>query len=127
MKVLTIRQPWASLIIEGYKKYEFRSWKTNFRGELLIHAGKGVDKDAMKRLEKYIPKDMPTGKIIGKVKMTDCIKTSPEFYKKIRKDNAEVYARSVFKEEFAWQVEVVEKYDKPIEINGKLGLWNYEE
>ena len=28
MKVLTIKQPWASLIVDGYKKYEFRSWKT---------------------------------------------------------------------------------------------------
>ena len=29
MKVLTLKQPWASLIVEGYKEYEFRSWKTN--------------------------------------------------------------------------------------------------
>ena len=31
MKVLTIREPWASLIINGYKEYEFRNWKTNYR------------------------------------------------------------------------------------------------
>ena len=30
MKVLTIKQPFASLISEGYKIYEFRSWKTKF-------------------------------------------------------------------------------------------------
>lgn len=29
MKVITLKQPWATLIIAGYKKYEFRSWKTN--------------------------------------------------------------------------------------------------
>ena len=40
MKVLTIKQPFATLIIEGYKEYEFRTWKTKFRGEFLIHAGK---------------------------------------------------------------------------------------
>ena len=39
MKALTIKEPWATLIIDGYKKYEFRSWKTNYRGKLLIHAG----------------------------------------------------------------------------------------
>ena len=33
MKVLTIKQPWASLIMLGYKRFEFRSWKTNYRGE----------------------------------------------------------------------------------------------
>lgn len=39
MKALTIKEPWATLIIEGYKEYEFRSWKTNYRGKILIHAG----------------------------------------------------------------------------------------
>lgn len=33
-----------------YKKYEFRSWKTNYRGKILIHAGTGIDK---KELEKF--------------------------------------------------------------------------
>ena len=28
MKVITIKQPWATLIVEGYKRFEFRSWKT---------------------------------------------------------------------------------------------------
>ena len=49
MKVLTIKQPWASLIAEGIKKYEFRTWKTKYRGDLLIHAGKGVDKKRRER------------------------------------------------------------------------------
>ena len=65
MKVLTIRQPWATLIVEGYKRFEFRSWKTNYRGDILIHAGKGIDKEAMERLKKYLPNDIPLGKIIG--------------------------------------------------------------
>ena len=50
MKVLTIKQPWATLIMQGDKRFEFRSWKTTYRGDLLIHAGKGIDKEAMKRL-----------------------------------------------------------------------------
>jgi len=33
-----------------FKKYEFRSWKINYRGEILIHAGKGIDKEAIKNL-----------------------------------------------------------------------------
>ncbi len=39
MKALTVKEPWASLIVQGFKKYEFRSWKTNYRGKVLIHAG----------------------------------------------------------------------------------------
>ena len=72
MKVLTIKQPFASLIAEGYKIYEFRSWKTKYRGELLIHAGLGVDKEAMKRFE-YLNLDYPKGKIIAKCNLTDCL------------------------------------------------------
>ena len=84
MKVLTIKQPWASLIIEGYKEYEFRSWKTNYRGELLIHAGKSIDKEAYKRLGKYLI-NMPLGKIIGKVELLDCIKQQKIFLMKDEK------------------------------------------
>ena len=43
MKALTIKQPFATLIAKGDKHYEFRSWKTNYRGEILIHAGKSVE------------------------------------------------------------------------------------
>lgn len=51
MKVLTIKQPFASLIAEGLKEYEFRTWKTKYRGEFLIHAGKSIDEKAMKQLK----------------------------------------------------------------------------
>lgn len=125
MKVLTIKQPWATLIMQKDKRFEFRSWQTKYRGELLIHAGKGIDKEAMRRLEKYIPKDMPTGKILGKVKLVDCIKMSPEFKQELLKENKDIYANSVFKENYGWQMEEVEAFEEPIEVKGKLGLWEY--
>lgn len=74
MKVLTIKQPWTTLIMQGHKRFEFRSWQTKYRGEMLIHAGKGIDKEAKKRLAKYFPKELPYGKIFGKVKLVDCKK-----------------------------------------------------
>ena len=43
MKALTIRQPWAALIVQGIKTIETRGWNTNYRGPLAIHAGAGVD------------------------------------------------------------------------------------
>lgn len=111
MKVLTIKQPWASLIIQGYKRFEFRSWQTKYRGELLIHAGKGIDKEAVKRLEKYIPEDMPLGKIIGKVKLVDCIKMSPEFKEILLKENKDIYTDSSFKENYGWKLTDIQKFD----------------
>ena len=125
MKVLTIKQPWATLIMEGYKRFEFRSWQTKYRGDLLIHAGKGVDREAVSRLKKYMPEELPKGKILGRVKLIDCIKCDENFKNKCLQENKDVYAKSSFKENYAWQVEVEETYENPIEAKGQLGLWNY--
>ena len=38
MKAISIRQPWAWLIVNGYKDIENRSWNTKYRGPVLIHA-----------------------------------------------------------------------------------------
>lgn len=46
MKAITLIQPWASLIAMGNKKIETRSWKTNHRGPLAIHAGASMPKQA---------------------------------------------------------------------------------
>lgn len=126
MKVLTLKQPWASFVMQGDKKYEFRSWKTKYRGELLIHAGKGIDKEAMHRLEKYVPKELPTSKILGKVNLVDCIEVNPNFKKALLKENKDIYAKNSFKENYAWKLEDVEVFDTPIEAKGKLSLWDYE-
>ena len=126
MKVLTIKQPWATLIMQGDKRFEFRSWQTKYRGDLLIHAGKGIDKEAMKRLSKYLPKGLPVGKILGKVTLVDCIKCDDDFKGECLKENKDVYAKSTFIEKFAWQLENVEVFDEPIEAKGKLSLWEYD-
>lgn len=39
-KVITIKQPWATLIVEGNKNVENRTWQTKYRGELYIHSSK---------------------------------------------------------------------------------------
>lgn len=126
MKVLTIKQPWATLIMQGYKRFEFRSWQTKYRGELLIHAGKGIDKEAMNRLKKYLPDEVPLGKILGKVELVDCIKCDENFKNMCLKENKDIYAKSTFEEKFAWQLTNVEVLDEPIEAKGNLSLWEYE-
>lgn len=55
MKTLSIKQPWAWLIVNGYKPVENRSWATNFRGEVLIHAGKTFDWTALEFLHESFP------------------------------------------------------------------------
>lgn len=124
MKVLTIKEPWASLITNGYKEYEFRSWKTNYRGKILIHAGMGIDKDMIDRFKDYNLKYM-SGCIIGEADLVDCILVNEDFIDNLRKINPIVYAQSNHIEAYAWKLENVKKYDKAVYIKGKLGLWNY--
>lgn len=124
MKVLTIKQPWASLIINQYKKYEFRSWKTKYRGKILIHAGMSIEKDMLERFKEY-NLDYSKGAIIGEAEIVDCILVDEEFNEKLRKINKTVYGKSNHVETYAWKLENVIKYEKPIYIKGQLGLWNY--
>lgn len=126
MKVLTIKQPWATLIMQGDKRFEFRSWQTKYRGDLLIHAGKGTDKEAMKRLAKYLPDEIPLGKILGKVTLVDCIRMCPEFKEMLLKENSDIYTKSSFSENFGWQVENAKVFDEVIEAKGHLSLWEYD-
>ncbi|CCY27538.1 putative uncharacterized protein [Acholeplasma sp. CAG:878] len=121
MKVLTIKNPWASLIVNNYKKYEFRSWKTNYRGKILIHAGLSSDDDTMfseYNLE-YIK-----GAIIGEADLVDCILVAKSFDNELKNLNTIVYSHEHVGL-YAWKFENIKKYDKPIYVKGKLGLWNY--
>ena len=125
MKVITIKQPWATLIAKGYKEYEFRTWKTKYRGDILIHAGKGIDKKAMSRFEEY-NLDYSIGKIIAKATLTDCIEVDEEFRNKVIPNNPLVY-KGINDSEwkgYGFKLENVEEIE-PIEINGKLSLWDY--
>ncbi len=91
MKVITVKQPFATLIAEGVKEYEFRTWKTKYRGEILIHAGKGIDKKAMKKFEMY-HFDYPSGCIIAKANLADCIKIDDAARKMLEEKNPFVYS-----------------------------------
>lgn len=126
MKVLTIKQPFASLIAEGYKEYEFRTWKTKYRGPLLIHAGLGVDKKAMKRYES-LNLDYPTGQIIAKVNLADCLEVDDKLKEILKEKNYLVYKGAINsdKKEYAFKLENIEKIDN-IPIKGKLSFWEYD-
>lgn len=130
MKTITIKQPWASLIVEGIKDVENRSWKTNFRGRVLVHAG--LDK----RLTTLSPTSLMTtsqvnalmnsdvnyslndfkfrqlGAIIGSVEIVDCVK---------RYD-------SVWADQIGWKWVLANpiKFDEPVgNVKGKLSFWDY--
>ncbi|MDD4809543.1 MAG: ASCH domain-containing protein [Bacilli bacterium] len=125
MKVITLKQPWATLIAEGYKKYEFRSWDTNYRSEILIHAGKGVDKAYLKKYE-HLNLTYPTARIVAKVSIVDTIKLNQTTNDQINKENELIYG-NYKREGYAWKIDNVVKINSNKEIKGKLSIWNIQE
>lgn len=124
MKAITIQQPYAALIAEGIKEYEFRTWKTAYRGPLLIHAGKGMDKKACSRFALY-NLDYLAGAVIAKAELTDCIAVDDAFRRHLQEKNPEVYAGIIEDttwKGYAFKLERVEKL-APVLMNGKLSLW----
>lgn len=124
MKAITIQQPYAALVAEGIKEYEFRTWKTAYRGPLLIHAGKGMDKKAYKRFASY-DLEYPTGAVIAKAELTDCIAVDDAFRRLLQEKNPEVFSGVIADttwKGYAFKLERVEKL-APIPMNGKLSLW----
>ena len=127
MKVITIKQPFASLIAAGIKEFEFRTWKTKYRGEILIHAGKGIDRKAMKKFECY-GLEYPSGAIIARVNLTDCVTVDDKFRNVLKEKNELVYSSIVKHTEwngYGFKLENVTKID-PIPAKGKLSIWEYD-
>lgn len=123
MKVLSIRQPWASLIAYDYKEYEFRSWRTKYRGELYIHASSQVEKENMEFFKDFgIP--FETGKIIAKVNLDDVVEINEEFENSLIEKCPSVYGHSKGRGGYGWKVSNPILI-KPIPVKGKLGIWNF--
>lgn len=87
MKALSIRQPWAWLIIHGGKDIENRSWSTNYRGRFLVHAAKNMTREeyadgyrlALECGVTDLPRfdELQRGGIVGSVELVDSIASSP--------------------------------------------------
>ena len=63
---------------------------------------------------------------IGEAEIVDCVLVDEEFNRKLVNINPIVYSKSNHIETYAWKLENIKKYDKPIYVKGRLGLWNYE-
>lgn len=121
IRVITLKQPWASLVANGLKIYEFRNMNYSYRGKILIHAGKSFDKDAMERVKDY-NLDYPTAKILAEVEIVDCIKIDNNFNEMINKLNSPVYGNKK-RTGYAWKLENINKINIDKTINGKQGIW----
>lgn len=148
MKVLSVQQPHADLILFGGKWCENRSWKTNYRGELFIHASR-MDRSALQAMRSTgvdpvaeSPGKCRTGAIIGSVVLEECapvedvedVETMID--KKTKLADVPDRLRELFKllkraDKHSWQYVAGEwcwilsdpQPIEPIPCKGKLGIW----
>ena len=128
MKVLSIKEPFATLIKDGVKIYETRSWKTNYRGELFIHASLGISKSSnVESGMKFLKTQIKPGCILCKCILEDCIPMTDDFINYINNETNEYNYGRYEVGRYAWKLKLVEVLEQPIEAKGKLGIWNIEE
>jgi hypothetical protein len=86
IKALSIMQPWAWLIVNGWKDLENRTWTTSYRGQLLIHASKDIDfqgynfiirNGLMNEIDMPEIDDFQRGGIVGQAELYDIVTNAP--------------------------------------------------
>src|SRR5262249_36912287 len=112
MKALTVRQPWAALIISGRKRIENRTWRTSYRGPLLIHAG--ISRADLGALGRADPRDadLDFGALIGVAHLVDVVPL------------AAVRSWPFAEGPWCWILRNPRPLARPIPMRGQLFLWN---
>lgn len=122
MKALSVRQPWAWLLVHGIKDVENRTWATKYRGLLAIHAGQRADLHALQNILLYSEKlpDCPwkelMGGIVGIVRLKDIEHARSDVV------SSSPWAFALWKY-YHWIIEPVEAFDRPVPFKGRLGLF----
>lgn len=138
MKCLSLWQPWATLVAIGAKTLETRSWETMYRGELAIHAAQAWNRkladialdgfflSALQPLvglsggAKKLRNVLPFGAIVCTANLVDCYRIDPI---KRPLDERELAFGDYTTGRFAWVLEDVRAFAKPIPFKGRQGLF----
>ena len=130
MKVLSLTEPYATLIKIGVKKIETRSWKTSYRGKLYIHASSTKIPKEYKNNKELMNlvnvNELNFGNIICSCNLVDCIEMTDKFIEEVKK-NKEEFICGVYKiGRYAWILEDIKVLENPISAKGHLGIWNMD-
>lgn len=126
MKALSIIEPYASLICDGVKHIETRSWKTRYRGKILIHAsGKSIPREYRQNTELMaLVHGTCPGHILCKARLVDCIEMTEDWINTLPETERTCGFYSPGR--YGWILEDIEPIT-PTPAKGKLGLWEYED
>ena len=153
MKIITLHQPWATLIALGFKQYETRSWATKYRGTIAIHAAKRkVKQDELASIsynsvghltwEQISQIEYPLGCIVAIADLSDCLPMSAD---STRKNQVNVFKGNQWRVlinamtpleratgdwqagRYAWKLNDVIALPDPIPYKGNQGIGNVSE
>ena len=127
MKAITVKQPWAFLIVSGLKDIENRTWPTKFRGRVLIHASldKRLTRESLNviftddQLDRILNKyddynSLGFGAILGSVDIVDCVINHSSIWAEKTVGGVSIYN---------WVLSNPIMFDEVIPIKGKLSFW----
>lgn len=135
IKALTIWQPWASLLVDGPKKYETRSWATSYRGPIAIHAAKRVPsltkkiipplvlEHIMRHLGGRLLEELPTGSIIGTADLVACHPIDDVFLSSLCEGEERLGDYTIGR--YAWEFKNMRALEEPILARGGQRIWNW--
>lgn len=104
MKALSVKQPWANLIVSGEKTIETRTWGTDYRGPLLIVSSKS-------------PKIEPAGFALATAELVNC--------RPMVRGDEPAACCEIYPDAHAWLLHNIQKIE-PFPVRGKLGLYEVE-
>lgn len=130
MKALTLTQPWATLVALGHKQVETRSWRTQYRGPIAIHAAKGFPASARQFAEVErdfgrIPSQLPRGAVVCIIDLVDCRPTEDVA---LGVSVLEYYLGDYTPGRWAWLFDPasLRVLENPIPARGALSLWEWQ-
>lgn len=133
MKALSLTQPWATLVVTGEKQFETRSWKSNFKGLIAIHAAKSFPKSAKDEIYHSVfhnalakwgfdAASLPLGAIVGTVEIVSYHQT--ELIDAHIVGLKEIHFGDYSEGRWAWRLRNPKILKNPIPCKGSLSLWN---
>ena len=134
MKAISLQNPWAQLVVSGFKTVEAKTWTTDYRGELLICSKARSDKSLEKAVLDVIEEETDlafeqseffvNGAVLGKVQLVDIRPLTEDDLEKSWMDPAELEAAET--PLYAWVFDNAEPIAEPIEVKGKPRLFDVE-
>ena len=133
MRAITLWEPWATFIAAGHKRFETRSWSTQFRGNIAIHASKRWQRDQKAILAQLVGKHPELEEYKAYIFPLGCVVAACRLVKIHRVEDVrhelsalELALGDYSDGRFAWELEIVRLPPKPIPAAGMQGIWTWD-